>query len=178
MQNVHTRGNIRGNWPLFGQNAGFLPHLDKAGHICYIFHRFPARSRVCGSKPVFSIPMEHLSKTRVCALCAQRRSASKAPAGFPALLFYYLQTPRRGLPLACKPGRPLFLGSPFGGAGASAPERARLLQTTHIRPLRHCCAMPPLPRGEALAIRAKLLVSPEALPLGELDAKRTERVSL
>ena len=46
-------------------------------------------------------------------------------------------------------GRPFFLGSPFGGAGASAPERARPLQTTHIRPLRHCCAMPPLPRGEA-----------------------------
>ena len=115
MQNVHTRGNIRGNWPLFGQNAGFLPHLDKAGHICYIFHRFPARSRVCGSKPVFSIPMEHLSKTRVCALCAQRRSAPKAPAGFPALLFYYLQTPRRGLLLVRTPkADPFFLAPPLG----------------------------------------------------------------
>ena len=115
MQNVHTRGNIRGNLPLFGQNAGFLPYLDKAGHICYIFHRFPARSRVCGSKPVFSIPMEHLSKTRVCALCAQRRSAPKAPAGFPALLFYYLQTPRRGLLLVRTPkADPFFLAPPLG----------------------------------------------------------------
>ena len=57
-------------------------------------------------------------------------------------------------------GRPFFLGSPFGGAGASAPERARPLQTTHIRPLRHCCAMPPLPRGEARNVEIKLQEEP------------------
>ena len=45
MQNVHTRGNIRGNLPLFGQNAGFLPHLDKAGaHLLYF-------SQISGTKP-------------------------------------------------------------------------------------------------------------------------------
>ncbi|EEU96690.1 hypothetical protein FAEPRAA2165_01710 [Faecalibacterium duncaniae] len=38
-------------------------------------------------------------------------------------------------------------------------------------------ALPPLPKGEALAIHAKLLVLSKALPLGELDAKRPERVS-
>ena len=37
-------------------------------------------------------------------------------------------------------------------------------------------AMPPLPKGEALAVRAKFLVSPEALPLGELSSTcETER---
>ena len=37
-------------------------------------------------------------------------------------------------------------------------------------------AMPPLSKGEALAVHAKFLVSPEALPLGELSSVReTER---
>ena len=37
-------------------------------------------------------------------------------------------------------------------------------------------AMPPLPKGEALAVHAKFSVSPEALPLGELSSEcETER---
>ena len=38
-------------------------------------------------------------------------------------------------------------------------------------------AIAPHAKGEALAIHAKLLVLSKALPLGELDAKRPERVS-
>jgi len=38
-------------------------------------------------------------------------------------------------------------------------------------------AMPPLPKGEALAVPIKLMVLPRAPPLGELDAKRPERAS-
>ena len=80
---MYTRGEISVEICRFlVKMQAFCRILTRPGHICYIFHRFPARSRVCGLKPVFSIPMEHLSKTRVCALCAQRRSAPKAPAGF------------------------------------------------------------------------------------------------
>jgi hypothetical protein len=35
--------------------------------------------------------------------------------------------------------------------------------------------LPALPKGEPLAVHTKFSVSPEALPLGELDAKRPER---
>ena len=38
-------------------------------------------------------------------------------------------------------------------------------------------AVPPLPKGEALAVPIKLMVLPRAPPLGELDAKRPERAS-
>ena len=36
------------------------------------------------------------------------------------------------------------------------------------RPLRQRFALPPLPKGEALAVHRKVCGSPEALPLGEL----------
>ena len=45
------------------------------------------------------------------------------------------------------------------------------------RPLRHRYAMPPPPKWEALAVHTKFTVLPRALPLGELDAERPERVS-
>ena len=53
MQNVHTRGNIHGNPPLFGQIAGFLPYLDKARGICYIFHSFRQEAGCAGRSPFF-----------------------------------------------------------------------------------------------------------------------------
>ena len=53
-------------------------------------------------KPVFSICAEHLLHLRV----AHVRGA--AGQSRPCHL-NFLQTPRRGLPLACKPGRPLFI---------------------------------------------------------------------
>ena len=92
-------------------------------------------------------------------------------------------------------------GSPSGGAGEELATRLRGLgrcQTALRRdsialikslpiaapaplscracPLRHCFAMPPLPKGEALAGPAKRTVSPEAPLLGELSAKQTERL--
>ena len=55
--------------------------------------------------------------------------------------------------------------------------RGRLLHTINSLALSVCSrwSHPPPPKWEALAIHAKFPVSPEALPLGELDAKRPER---
>ena len=39
-------------------------------------------------------------------------------------------------------------------------------------------AMPPPPKWEALAVNARFAVLSRALPLGELDAKRPERVRM
>ena len=49
-------------------------------------------------KPVFSICAEHLRPAHVRGAAGRSRLCH----------LNFLQTPRRGLPLACKPGRPLF----------------------------------------------------------------------
>ena len=80
MQNVHTRGNIHGNFPLFGQIAGFLPYLDKARGICYIFHRFRQEAG-CAGRSLFSLFVRSIRALRMCA-------ARRAGPG-PALLFFF-----------------------------------------------------------------------------------------
>ena len=80
MQNVHTRGNIHGNLPLFGQIAGFLPYLDKARGICYIFHRFRYEAGCADRSPCSP------SFIYRCAYAAVQR---KATGGLCALPSYF-----------------------------------------------------------------------------------------
>ena len=82
MQNVHTRGNIHGNLPLFGQIAGFLPYLDKARGICYIFHRFRQEAG-CAGRSLFSPFVRS-----ICSICALRMCAARRAGSGPAILFF------------------------------------------------------------------------------------------
>ena len=57
----------------------------------------------------------------------------------------------------------------------NADEPTGGIKQKRARPLRQCLRIATSPKGRGLGSPAKFPVSPEALPLGELDAKRTER---
>ena len=66
----------------------------------------------------------------------------------------------------------------WGRKGCSACFlRKRWRCGKHPNPLSLCSTNPTPPKGGALGITAKLPVSPEALPLGELSPQVTERAS-
>ena len=150
MQNVHTRGNLARKVPLFGQFAGRLPHLDSRRGICYNFVKIRHGAGCAGRSP-FSPSRWSIYPKRVSAPFVRSAAARRKPRQVFRHCSFIIYRRHEGVCFWCEHQRQtlFFLAPPFGGAGASAPERARPLQTTHIRPLRHCCAMPPLPRGEA-----------------------------
>ena len=62
-------------------------------------------------------------------------------------------------------------GSPFGGAGALAPERASPLCAV-VQP---CGSTQKLPQGDALGTAAKFPFTAKAVPLGKVDCREAAR---
>ena len=111
----------------------------------------------------------------------RRRSGFHQPAAAPLQAGLCPRRPHHGRDGAKEHHRPLrgrkaprrAHQPPAVAGNADEPHRRRKQKRT--RPLRQCLRIATSPKGRGLGSPAKFPVSPEALPLGELARKRTER---